>query len=694
MKKRKANAASKKGAPATPRKWDETKETLRAIRNGQVDAVVVSRPEGERLLLLSDTEDRWRALIEQIDQGVATLTGSSAVYYCNGRLAEILGATQEELLGTSFSAFVQEDDLRLWEELLQRAVQGSSGGEIRLKTPSQERVSVRVSLRAVGGEAKHPDRASGVNLVVTEIGERQLTEDETRLMAEHLEQVRERTAELEGANRGLLKEIAKRKRVEEALRESEERFRLITEYSRDLISMIDQTGRYVYVSPSHHTILGYSSEELLSTDALKLVHPDDLARLENWQNANHFEFRARKANGEWVWLEGSTYPVQRQGEPFIVAVARVIAERKQAENQMQQSQQELRQWIEELELRNREITLLSEMVNLFQACRTDKEAYAVIAEYTQRLFPDEAGALYVLNESRRLLESVAAWGSPLPSEAEFEPSGCWALRRGRLYLVQDRHSPMVCSHLSSEMPRSYMCIPMVAQSETLGILTLHSRSALPEQTDVSPLIESKQKLAMTVAEHIALALANLRLREALRRQAIRDPLTNLYNRRYMEETLERELYRARREGSSLGIIMLDVDHFKEFNDAYGHEAGDLLLQQVAHFVEMHVRKEDVACRFGGEEFTLILPEDALDKAQQRAEELRAGVQSLVVKYNGEPLGPITLSFGVAIFPDHGSTAEALLRAADAALYRAKATGRDRVIVAEMNETRVSRAPVI
>jgi diguanylate cyclase (GGDEF)-like protein/PAS domain S-box-containing protein len=363
-----------------------------------------------------------------------------------------------------------------------------------------------------------------------------------------------------------------------------------------------------------------------------------------------------------------------------------IAERKRAEAQVQQTNEQLKKWVAELELRNQEITLLSEMVNLFQACRTPREAFAVIAQYTQQLFPDEAGALYVLNGSGNLLERAATWGAPPSSQAEFEPFDCWALRRGRLYLVQDPNSPMVCAHRREAVPASYLCVPMVAQGETLGILTLQSRpNGAAGAGEPKSLSSSKQQLALTVAEHIALALANLKLRQALREQAIRDPLTDLYNRRYMEETLERELFRAKREHSSLGIIMLDIDHFKEFNDAFGHEAGDLLLREVGRFLEMRVRKGDIACRYGGEEFTLILPEDTLEKAQQRAEELRTAVQALSVPYHGDLLDRITLSFGVAVFPEHGTTADLLLRAADKALYRAKAEGRDRVIVAERGD---------
>jgi diguanylate cyclase (GGDEF)-like protein len=185
---------------------------------------------------------------------------------------------------------------------------------------------------------------------------------------------------------------------------------------------------------------------------------------------------------------------------------------------------------------------------------------------------------------------------------------------------------------------------------------------------------------MTVAEHIALALANLKLQDTLRSQSIRDPLTGLFNRRYMEESLEREMRRAGRGRHPVGIIMLDLDHFKRFNDTFGHEAGDTLLREVGAVLQRSIRGEDIACRYGGEEFTLIMPEASLLDAAQRAEQLREAIRSMNIHHRRQQLGPVTISLGVAIYPDHGPTGDAVLRAADAALYQAKARGRDRVAI--------------
>jgi diguanylate cyclase (GGDEF)-like protein len=178
---------------------------------------------------------------------------------------------------------------------------------------------------------------------------------------------------------------------------------------------------------------------------------------------------------------------------------------------------------------------------------------------------------------------------------------------------------------------------------------------------------------------MSLALANLKLREIMRNQAIRDSLTGLYNRRYLEETLEREVHRGNRLGICIGMIMMDLDHFKPYNDSYGHSAGDAVLRAAGHLIQNQIRGEDIACRYGGEEFLLIMPGASLEVLQQRAETIVREVKQLHLQ--NHTFHPITISAGVAIFPDNGATADLVLQAADQALYHAKGAGRDRVMVA-------------
>jgi diguanylate cyclase (GGDEF)-like protein/PAS domain S-box-containing protein len=168
----------------------------------------------------------------------------------------------------------------------------------------------------------------------------------------------------------------------------------------------------------------------------------------------------------------------------------------------------------------------------------------------------------------------------------------------------------------------------------------------------------------------------------LREQSVRDHLTGLFNRRYMEETLERELLRASRKKLSLGILMLDVDNFKRFNDTHGHAAGDAILRELGNLFLQHVRGEDIPCRYGGDEFIIVLPDASMAMTRARAERLSEHSRHLNIQFEGQTLEAVTLSIGVAVFPDHGSTIEVLMRAADTALYRAKREGQGQVVVAK------------
>lgn len=412
----------------------------------------------------------------------------------------------------------------------------------------------------------------------------------------------------------------------------------------------------------------------------QFVAPDyqEVARkmMERHESPATYELEIITKEGPRVALEISTHIISREGKPVgVQGIARNITERKKTEEALQQAKHNLEAWVHELEQRTREMTLLSEMADMLRACLTTDEAYTVIVRVAQQIFPVRAGALYVIAPSRNLVEAVAVWGDPSLVERVFHPDECWALRRGRVHWVENSSVGLLCKHLSQPVPEGYLCVPMMAQSEALGVLYL-------TQPANAGLTEARQRLAVAMAEHIAMALSNLRLHETLRSQSIRDPLTGLFNRRFMEESLALELRRAVRNQRPLGVIMLDLDQFKRFNDAHGHDAGDTLLRELSTLVQTNIRGEDIACRYGGEEFTLILPEGSAEVTQQRAEALREAIKRLDVLHRGQPLGRVTASLGVAVFPGHGRTGEALLQAADAALYLSKDAGGDRVTTAK------------
>jgi diguanylate cyclase (GGDEF)-like protein len=353
---------------------------------------------------------------------------------------------------------------------------------------------------------------------------------------------------------------------------------------------------------------------------------------------------------------------------------RVMRDRALAEiEERKQAQAALSRKTQELEQRNFELTELSRMSDFLQVCLTIEEAYKAIASSVKILFPEISGALFILDEEEKFVEPVASWGEPDCDLKLFVLSDCWALRRSQAHWVTQDHPSVICKHIHSQ-PVEYCCIPIMAQGQALGLLYLSA-------SEPGKLTSDKRLLVGYLSEHISLALANLKLRESLHRQSIRDPLTGLFNRRYMEEFLAQEIHRARRRKIPLGIMMLDVDHFKHFNDTFGHDAGDTVLRELGKFLQHCIRESDIACRYGGEELLLILPEAGLEAITARAMQINQEIKQLKLLHNGEILDRITASIGVACFPEHGDTVEAVIRSADTALYRAKNNGRDRVEVA-------------
>ncbi len=333
----------------------------------------------------------------------------------------------------------------------------------------------------------------------------------------------------------------------------------------------------------------------------------------------------------------------------------------------------------EVMARNAEQTLLLELDELLQACRTSEESYDVIARFGPMLLEGDSGALYLFRASRDLLEGRATWGEGARNK---DPSGCapdecWALRRGQVYQGNNSNRSVLCKHFVDPAPAFTMCLPLSAHGEMIGVLFLGSPHKFSN--------EGKRR-ASVVAEQIGMALANMQLRETLRNQSIRDALTGLFNRRYAEETLQREIYRSAREKTSLGILMIDVDHFKRFNDSFGHDAGDYVLKSIASVLLSSTRGGDVVSRFGGEELLVVLAHSDPESSYRKAEQLRTSVAALDLKYRGHTLGPVTVSIGVAIGPEHGEGAGALVGAADAALYRAKHAGRNKVFMAGASES--------
>lgn len=328
--------------------------------------------------------------------------------------------------------------------------------------------------------------------------------------------------------------------------------------------------------------------------------------------------------------------------------------------------------------------LLNELQADFQICVSAMEAYKVAASYLQRVLPESSGMVFAIDSSQDAMDVQDMW--PTPEGAAlyqvFSREDCCAVRGGRLHSHLDSPKGLDCRHFMGPVPQSYICFPLSALGETLGVLHMSAPSA-------DAFTENRITIVQQIGEYAALRLANLKLKEKLQHQSLRDPLTGLYNRRFLETTLEQELGRAARSKTGIGLIMADIDGFKLFNDTFGHEAGDLVLKEVAALLRRSVRSEDIVCRYGGEEFLAVVPESTLESVQDRAEQMRSAVSKLQLDYAGNRLGKITASFGVSYSQDGMLTSSQLLRYADEALYVAKRSGCDCV---RLSETATAKPP--
>ena len=461
----------------------------------------------------------------------------------------------------------------------------------------------------------------------------------------------------------------------------------------DAIAVIDRHGRITQMNAQVESIFGYSRNEL-QDKPVEFLMPERFRERHVKHITGYIADPRMRPMGVGLELFGqrkdkSEFPVDIMLSPMttesgsmVIAVVRDVTAPKQATESARKTNEELMALVAELQRRDSEMQALISMDDLLQSCTAQDEAYKVVGLAAGELFAGQTGCLAVLHASGQYLEMVACWGERPLGQPIFSLEDCWALRRGQLHEVTDPQTGLLCRHFVSQPETSYLCVPLTVQGETLGVFCLVGAPAKRSQHQVSHL-----QLAVTVSEAIKLSLSNLKLREELRAEAIHDPLTGLFNRRYLEETLPRELHRAQRAHSPLCVAMLDLDNFKRFNDTYGHDAGDSLLRELGRLLLGKLRKSDISCRYGGEEFVLVLPDSSAADAKQRMEQIRAQIKELQIPHGEQQLRAITVSAGVAQADDPPANPNELLRAADTALYAAKNAGRDRVIVYQAKPSR-------
>jgi len=501
--------------------------------------------------------------------------------------------------------------------------------------------------------------------------------------------------------------------------ESALRLRTVAEAIPQMIWTATVDGSRDYVNQRWCDYTGLDLEQAGGHGWEAVIHPDDLDLCrKSWEEcvrtgeALELEYRLRRAaDGTYHWHlarglplrdpEGSIVKwfgtctniddqkhsqkileqqIKERTEELTAAnenLKREMWEREQVQNDLDQQNVTM---VAEITKRSERTVLLSKMGKLLQSAINMDEAVSIILGFAPKIFPDFRGALLLVDAARSLLEVKGSWAAcKMPAVPTFDMCSCWALRTGQRHFVEVGDQTAPCAHASSATD-PYLCVPIMTQEGAAGILHLQ---AIMDTRDP---FESELLITNSFAEQVGVSIANLRLQEALRQQSTSDALTGLYNRRYLEESLERELRRAARAKQQLSLVMFDLDHFKTFNDTFGHEAGDAVLREMGASLARTARAEDISCRFGGEEFLLILPGTSLDGARTRAERVRSQARKLAVMHQGKPVGTITVSLGVAAFPAHGSSAKELIASVDAALYRAKREGRDRVVVAETAES--------
>ncbi|MCP4404332.1 MAG: diguanylate cyclase [bacterium] len=593
---------------------------------------------------------------------------------------------------------------------------------------------------ATEGPPLHPpfeedDRGiiEGALIVFVETIERKRAEGELRTYRDQLaELVNVRTTELTKANKHLRQEIMGRKQVEESLHRRNQELGLLNQVThmfnstldldRTLATVLDEMCRLLHIAAASFWLLTPATGEFICRQAVgpgsdtvigwplslgqgiagKAAQTGEIVHVRDTRaDKQHYKGVDKKIGVEFRSI--LSLPFQAKGTVIgvlnlvdtvansfteddlrlVESIATVAANAIEKAHLYMAAQQEIaeRKRVEKMMQRhNRDLTFLNQMNTLLQKCHAEDETYTVLNNMCQQIFASDSGWIFLLNTEQPMLEVVGSWNGPAPEAQIIDHYRESA--HGKTYVLESPDSTPLHLYLNPAPDDGYPCAIRGTSGEILGIFFAAFSQPEPdssvEQSD--QIRASKQLMATRITEQYALFLTNLRLREALRREAIRDPLTGLFNRRYMEEALVREVRRAKRNTTSVGIMMLDVDHFKAFNDTHGHKTGDVVLQELGKLLERMIRGGDIACRYGGEEFLVILAGTTLETTELRAEELLWQIRALSITSQNATLS-ITASLGIAVLPIHGSDIQSVVSAADAALYEAKRRGRNQAVVA-------------
>lgn len=398
-------------------------------------------------------------------------------------------------------------------------------------------------------------------------------------------------------------------------------------------------------------------------------------------------------DGKIRWVEAQkSYFEDEYGDPYIIGVVTDVTEQRAREEALAEAAKQAKRSLALEQARRQQSRMLSEFDEWLHSCKSLDELLRVLEIFMPRLLPGSLGQLFIYSNSRDVLDGQCRWASSsLPEYIQADE--CWALRRGRPFTYGHGEVDILCRHVEQDEGATglgeYLCIPILAHGDTVGLMHIRypAGSTVLKSTDSGQRRRTiTHQFATQCGEHISLAIANVKLRDQLQDQSRKDPLTGLANRRYFLDCFRSAIHHAERRGGKVSLLTLDADHFKRMNDLHGHDAGDHVLRTISKQMEESCEGDQIACRLGGEEFAILLPNTALNDAAAFGEHLRARIGSTALTYAGTSLPNLTVSLGVSEYPTHGTEPQTLLRQADRALYRAKAKGRDTVCVAEQAGT--------
>lgn len=483
-------------------------------------------------------------------------------------------------------------------------------------------------------------------------------------------------------------ELAKREAAEIQSKTSIAQLKSIIEDTSDMIVALDTNKRYILFNHAYHNEFKKLFNRELSIgsnihDSSSFVPEEKQSQVSLWnqslENASPTKYVELTVNDQPHVYEVQTSVLKdRHAVVGATHIFRNISDRNREKETLRSSYDTLYRDMMTMKERNEKITLLLEMNDVMLAASELKELSDIIAKYCSKILTFSRGMFYVMHPSKKYLEVGSSWGEPCSHADHFSSDQCWSLRTGHIYDAKIGGAELICEHVKERNPGnfSYLCIPLRAQNDIYGLLYIEVETKESEQL---PLSNNDRVLVYALTEVAALALANIRLRDSLLNQSLRDPLTSLYNRRYLNEFLTKQIYQSERAQGSLAVLIIDVDHFKKINDVYGHDAGDLVLKELSQLFLTHVRPGDMAARYGGEEFVIVLYDINEESAVGRAEKLRKEAASMIIKFGAQVTGSLTVSIGLAMYPRDGVSSAQLIESADKALYTAKNSGRNKVV---------------